>query len=210
MVSTFNNDVDLLREGGKYLTGLFWDRISQLIVELPSYKQESESIIPDFKATWGKMNFKKNTEYNSFIGLPKNAYFEKFLEDNADKLEGGFRDLDKIACMYFNYRIYHYGEKRKIDDKIEKKIDESVKRDFFSKSQMQGSSGNDESVFYIRPGFTMDELNGQFKIQVRKWAKKEHGTIKKAEQKLGLGAGTMKNYVPGKVTKSQKISIQNA
>lgn len=204
IVFTSSKDSDSLREDGKYLTGLLWDRISQLIVELPSYKKESESIIPDFKATWNKMKFKNITEYESFAGLPKNHYLETFLEDNAEKFDGGFRDLDKLACMYFNYRIFHYGDKKIIDDSIEKKVVESIRYDFFTKSQLQGSSGNDESVFQIRPGFKMDELLGQFKIQVRKWAKKEYHTIKKAEEKLGLGAGTMKNYVEGKVTKSQK------
>ena len=53
-----------------------------------------------------------------------------------------------------------------------------------SKSQLQSSSGNDASVFHIRPGFTMDDLIGQFKIQVRDWGKKEYGTISKAEEKL--------------------------
>lgn len=207
IVFTSSKDSDSLREDGKYLTGLFWDRISQLLVEFPSYKQESENIIKDFHSTWEKMKFEKIEEYKSLSGLPKNASLEKFLEDSAEKFDGGFRDLDKLACMYFNYRIYHYGEKKKIDENIEKKVVESVKSDFFSKSQMQGSSGNDESVFQIRAGFTMDDLIGQFKIQVRKWGKKEYGTISKAEEKLKLGKGTMKNYVEGKVTQSQKPKV---
>jgi hypothetical protein len=206
MVFTSNKDADLLREDGRYLTGNFWDRISQLIVEFPSYKHESESIVHDFKETWDKMKFEEIPEYVSLAGLPKNVHLEKFLEDNADKFDGGFRDLDKLACMYFNYRIFHYRDKRRINEDIEKKVVESIKSDFFTKSQLQGSSGNDESIFQIRPGFKMDKLLGQFKIQVRNWAKKEYGTIKKAEEKLGLGAGTMKNYVEGKVTKSQKTS----
>lgn len=203
-VFTSSKDSDSLREDGKYLTGLFWDRISQLLVEFPSYKQESESIIKDFHSTWEKMKFEKIKEYKNLSGIPRNASLEKFLQDNADKFDGGFRDLDKLACMYFNYRIYFYKDKKKIDEIIEKKVVESVKSDFFSKSQMHGSSGNDESVFQIRTGFTMDDLIGQFKIQVRKWAKKEYGTISKAEEKLKLGKGTMKNYVEGKVTQLQR------
>lgn len=204
IVFTSSKDSDSLREDGKYLTGLFWDRISQLIVEFPSYKQEGENIIKDFHSTWTKMNFKIIEEYKTLAELPKNASFEKFLEDNAEKFDGGFRDLDKLACMYFNYRIYLYNDTTKIVETIEKKVVESVKSDFFTKSQMQGNSGNDASFFQIRPGFTMDDLLGQFKIQVRKWARKEYGTIAKAEEKLKLGRGTMKNYVEGKATKSQK------
>lgn len=204
LVFTSSKDCDSLREDGKYLTGVLWDRISQLIVEFPSYIHEDENVVKDFKFTWEKMKFEEIEDYKSLSKLPKTATLETFLEDNADKFEGGFRDLDKLACMYFNYRIYHYGTKRKIDDNIEKKVVESVKSDFFSKSQMQGDSGNDASVFQIRTGFSMDDLLGQFKIQVRKWARKEYDTIKNAEKKLGLRPGTMKNYVEGKVTKSQK------
>ena len=41
--------------------------------------------------------------------------------------EGGFRDLDKLACMYFNYRILFYEERKSILDDIERKIVESIK-----------------------------------------------------------------------------------
>lgn len=207
MVFTSSKDSDLLREDGKYLTGLFWDRISQLIVEFPSYKQESENIVKDFQYTWKKMKFEKIEEYRQLSGLPKNISFENYLENNAEKFEGGFRDLDKLACMYFNYRIYHYGEKRKIDESIEKIVVESIKGDFFPKSQLQGSSGNDESVFKFEIGLKHQELLAKYKIQLRRWAVKEWVTVGKAEEKLGFKTGSMKNYVEGKVTQSQKPKI---
>ena len=187
IVFTSSKDIDALREDGNYLTGSFWDRISQLIVEFPSYKMEKESVVRDFRNTWEKMKFENIERYRHFADVPKNYTLEKFLEDNAEKFDGGFRDLDKLTCMYFNYRIYYYGEMEKIDEVTEKKVIQSVKNDFFSKSQMKGSSGNEASIFQIRPGFAMRDLLGQFKIQVRKWAKKEYGTIAKAEEALGLG-----------------------
>lgn len=207
IVLTSSKDSDSLREDGKYLTGLFWDRISQLLVEFPSYKQESKNIIKDFHSTWKKMKFENTEEYKTLSGLPKNVSLESFLENNAEKFEGGFRDLDKIACMYFNYRIYHYDEKKKIDENIEKKVVESVKSDFFSKSQMQSSSGNDESIFRFDLGLSHQELLAKYKIQLRRWAVKEYKTVGNAEVKLGFKPGSMKNYVEGKVIQSQKSKV---
>ncbi len=199
-----SKDIEVLREDENQLQGLFWDRISQLIVEFPSYKKESETVVSDFMATWKKMKFEDTKGFEHFAPPPKNATLEKFLEDYADKFEGGFRDLDKLACMYFNYRILLYEEKKKIQDEIEKKIVEAIKEDFISKSQLLSSKENDLSVFQIRPGFTMNDLIGQFKIQVKAWGKKEYDTYSNAEKKLKLGEGTMKNWTEKKVTQSRK------
>lgn len=210
IVFTSSKDCDSLREDGKYLTGLFWDRISQLIVELPSYKEERKNVIKDFHFTWIKMKFENIEEYKPLSRLPKNSSLEKFLEDNAEKFEGGFRDLDKIACMYFNYRIYHYGKKRKIEDDIERKVVESVKSDFFTKSQMHGNSGNDNSIFKFELGLSHQELLWKYKIQLRRWAVGIHKSVGKAEEKLGFKPGSMKNYVEGRATKAEKKQLKNA
>jgi hypothetical protein len=207
LVFTSSKEPDALRTDENHLQGLFWDRISQLVVEFPSYKVEKDNIVKDFYSTWDKMNFQKESGLKHFAVPPKNTSLQKFLDDYSEKFEGGFRDLDKLACMYFNYRIFYYDDKKKIIEEVEKKIVESIKDDFISKSQMHGVSGNDLSMFQIQPGFSMDDLIGQFKIQVRKWGKKEYNTFSKAEEKLELGKGTMKNWVPGKVTKSQRNNV---
>lgn len=209
IIFTSSKEIDVLRTDQDLLLGYFWDRISQLIVEFPSFKIENEHIIEDFYSTWDKMEFMKTKGFAHFAGEPKNATLEKFLSDYAEKFEGGFRDLDKLACMYFNYRIFYYESKKKIEDSIEKKIVESIKEDFISKSQLHGNTINDMSLFQIRPGFSMDDLNAQFRIQVRKWAWKEYGTLGKAEIKLSLKKGTLKNYVFGKATKKQKTNDIN-
>ena len=205
---TSSKEADALREDENHLLGLFWDRISQLVVTIPSYKEEPENVVGDFHATWKKMRFEMTTGYEHFASVPKNAALEKFLEDNSEKFEGGFRDLDKIACMYFNYRILKYATEMRISEVVEKEIVSEIRDDFFSKSQLHSHSGNDFSVFQINPGRTMDELLGQFKIQVRNWGKREYETYSKAEKKLGLGQGTMKNWNAKKVTKTHKANFE--
>jgi hypothetical protein len=191
---TSNKCAGDLREDGKYLTGNFWDRISQLIVEFPSYKTDSSTILQDFKATWKKMDFKSINEFKSLADFPGNTKFQKFLDDKSAEFEGGFRDLDKLACLYFNYRIYHYGLKRKIDDSIEYMVVNSVIDDFSSKLKTQNNIENELSNFKFIDNTLFKEMERKFKIQVKQWGKKKYGTIGKAESKLGLGQGTMKNW----------------
>lgn len=197
-------EIETLRESDSVLRGLFWDRISQLIVEFPNFKTENSNILNDFKAIWEKMKFEDIVEYKAISAYPFNTKIQKFIQDSADKFEGGFRDLDKIACMYYNYRIYYYREKKKILEETEINIVDQVKNDFLGKAQLHSNPTNDLSVFQINPGYTMDELNAQFRIQVRKWAKKEYGTLHKAATKLELSQSTLKNYVEGKATFNQR------
>lgn len=202
IVFTSSKEIESLRTDNDLLLGFFWDRISQLVVEFPSFKMEGENVIRDFYSTWKKMKFQETDNFKHLGGIPKNVRLESFLEDNVHVLEGGFRDLDKIACLYFNYRIFHYGKQKKITDEIERLVIDSVKDDFLSRSQMKGSSVNDQSVFRFEIGLNHQELLSKYKAQLRRWAVKEYGTISKAEAKLGFGAGTMKNY------KEKKIAIK--
>jgi hypothetical protein len=194
LLFTSNKSADELREDGKHLTGILWDRISQLIIEIPSYKIDNSTIQKDFIATWKKMKFEKLEDFKPFATIPSNTKFQKFLDDKSPNFEGGFRDLDKVACLYFNYRIYHYGLKRKIDDNIENMVVNSVIDDFSSKLKTQNNIENELSNFKIIENTLYKELERKFKIQVKQWGKKKHHTISNAEKKLGLGQGTMKNW----------------
>lgn len=209
IVFTSSKDIDSLRTDKDLLLGIFWDRISQLVVEFPSFKKDGGEIVKDFYATWRKMKFEKTKGFEHFAGIPKNIKLEMFLENNADKFDGGFRDLDKIACLYFNYRIYYYGKKKKIIEATEKQVVESVIDDFFSKSQMQDGSGSNENVFRFEVGLKHQDLLGRYKMQLRKWAVKEYGSVSKAEEKLGFKPGSMKNYVEAKVTSKAKEKVVN-
>lgn len=209
IVFTSSKDADVLREDNELILGFFWDRISQLIVEFPSFKAEGENIIKDFKEVWNKMDFGKLKGYENLAAFPKNATLEKFLEDFAEKFEGGFRDLDKIACMYFNYRILNYSENKRIIEEIEKEIVSEIKKDFFGKTQLHSHDTNDLSIFQIQPGLKMDEINSQFRIHIRKWALREFKTLKKASEKLGISQSTLKLYVKGKATKDERAKSKS-
>ncbi|NRT16972.1 hypothetical protein HNP99_003346 [Flavobacterium sp. 28A] len=194
IIFTSNKPADELREDGKHLIGIMWDRISQLVIEFPSYKTDNSTIQKDFKETWRKMKFEALKDYEAFASFPANTKLQKFLEDKSPGFEGGFRDLDKLACLYFNYRIYHYKESRKIIEITENEIVKSVIDDFSTKTQIQTINDNELSVFRITENTLMKELERKFKKQVKAWSNFKYGSISKAEKALGLGQGTMKNW----------------
>lgn len=194
MVFTSSESIEQLRTSNQQLQGYFWDRISQLIVYFPNFIEEGNFIVPDFKSIWSKMNFENIVEYKHLSKTPQSTRLESFLENNKETFEGNYRDLDKLAIMYFNYRIFFYEGANKISEEIEKKVLEAVKNDFLQKSQLKNPTYSDLSYFQIREGFSMEELKSQFRNRVKEWGRNKYKTIAQAERKLGLGRGTMKNY----------------
>ncbi len=194
MIFTSSKNIEDLRTENIYLTGKFWDRISQLTVEMPSFKKDPSTIVKDFHAVWNKMEFDSQPEYKALAGIPKNAKLEAFLENHSGSFEGNFRDLDKIAILYFNYRILLYKDKRKISEPVESEIVQNVKEDFLGKLQLHTNPVDELSIFRFREEHHSVLLQN-FKIALRKWAVRKFGSVAKAEEKLHYKKGTMKNFV---------------
>jgi hypothetical protein len=200
---TSSEKIGSLRTVSDATSLLLWDRISQLVVEFPSFQEEGSHILIDFRNTWKKMAFHKLEKYKQLADYPGLSQLEYFLQNRNSEFVGGFRDLDKIACLYFNYRIFHYGEERKIDNAIEEKVFEDVKADFAGKTQMKEE---DKTVNYLfdfnevkpsdekRKHPTLDDYNIQFRIQFRKWLLEKHHTLSKAADNLDCSIHTLKNY----------------
>jgi hypothetical protein len=215
---TSSEKVGSLRTVSDATSLLLWDRISQLLVEFPSFQEEGSHILIDFRNTWKKMAFHKLEKYRQLADYPALSKLEYFLQNRNAEFVGGFRDLDKIACLYFNYRIFHYGEKRKIDNAIEEKVFEDVKADFAGKTQMKEE---DETVNYLfdfnevkpsdekRKHPTLDDFNIQFRIKFRKWLLEKHHTLSKAADNLGCSIHTFKNYKEKKEAITENIQVKN-
>lgn len=192
---TSSVDIESLRTEQTNLKGRLWERISQLIVEFPSFSEENTFIVKDYRNTWKKMSFEKIEEYKHFSNYPNNIKLQVFLEQNAAKMEGGFRDLDKIAILYFNYRILLYEENKKIDEKKENEIVDRIKKDFLGKIQLKKDDTN-FSLYEINWNLKGSEILKDFKKQIRILWKKgnPNKTFSQLEEKLGLGKGTTKNW----------------
>lgn len=198
--------VEDLRSGATNLKPLLWDRISQLIAVFPSFSEEPDSISIDFRNTWEKMKFGSIAKYKGLHYSPKIASWDRFLEKYATEFRGGFRDLDKLCILYFNYRIYIYKETRKISEEYEKRIVQYIRDDFFGKIQTKEKSIDELAEFRFNQNDSMKVMEAKFRYQVRRWAERLYGGIGKAEDALGLGSGTMKNYTQTKIAEAQKKS----
>jgi hypothetical protein len=202
IIFTSSQPLGNLRFSGNSLSMLLWDRISQLIVELPSFQQEGKHIKIDFENTWEKMNFGSLKNYEGLDKIPGFNGLRNFLDTSHKSFAGGFRDLDKIACLYFNYRIFHYGEKRKIDINIEEKVLKDVKADFLGKTQLTEEVPTANNLFDfndVKPSGdnanpSLHDFNNQFRIQFRKWLIEKHKTLIKAAKSLNCSIHTFKNY----------------
>jgi len=210
---TSSENIAELRDSQNAIDLLLWDRISQLLVEFPSFAEEGSNILTDFKNTWAKMEFEKIEPYKELAKFPASEKVSYFLESKKDEFVGNFRDLDKLACLYFNYRIFHYGDGKKIDSRIEDLVFEDVKSDFSGKTQMSVEQDGFSSIFDFaevkssddrKKHPTLDDFNNQYRIHFRRWLLQKHPTLSKAAESLNCSIHTLKNYKEGKATKAAR------
>jgi hypothetical protein len=80
----------------------FYDRISQLIIEIPSLRETVEDREEDWKAIWKQLKFEK--DFPGEKVLTDDPKFFKWLKEQ--KLYGNYRDLQKIAILYRAYIMF--------------------------------------------------------------------------------------------------------
>lgn len=191
VVFTSSLPADQLRSDQTLLSGKFWDRISQLSVRMPSYLDEPNNIIKDFNSTWDKMEFFKiSPEWLS--ARPKNTKLQMWLEDGASRFEGGFRDLDKIVVLYFNYRLFHYSDSKRILEGVENKVVKDVREDFGT-IQLNKEEYDGLSVFRMDSESSWSELEDAFRDQFYRWAKAKYKTMSQIKRNLDISISTFKD-----------------
>lgn len=91
-----NNSIQELQ---KKLLPDFYDRVTQLVIELPPLRMSREDIPIEFEKIWVQMKFQEIYPFHKYIKRDK-----KFLNwiKNLD-LYGNYRDLQKIAIYYKTY-----------------------------------------------------------------------------------------------------------
>lgn len=177
VVFTSIKDIALLRDTEQYLSHKFFDRIAQLVVKFPSFKDSSSNIKKDLQATWDK--FKFNTVYPILL--------EEWLEkQNYEKvLHGNFRDLDKLCINWNNYQLMEI-EESKILDYI---INDFNDYYHFPEPKYEGVFD-----FTFSKDISYHETLHAFKVKYKKWAKKEYGTLKAASEALNVSRRTMEGW----------------
>jgi len=74
----------------------FYDRIVQLVIEIPPLRESRKDIYQDWKVVWGNLKIGKPPKYN--------LAFRNWLMHQP--LLGNFRDLQKIAIYYHAYQEF--------------------------------------------------------------------------------------------------------
>lgn len=159
IVFTSSFQIKTLRDTEQYLLHKFYDRISQLVVELPSFEDKNANINKDFEATWNKMKFPTEE-------LPRDK-FTDWLNKNSHKFHGNFRDLDKLAINWRNCQISAMEEE---------KIFEKVTKEFFEIYHFPKHESENDNAFYINDDMDFyKEIQPNFKNFVKSYAKKLYG-----------------------------------
>lgn len=166
-----------IHELRKILLPDFYDRISQLVVEIPAIRKgKSSEIYKAFKEVWERMKFQT---HNTIPNIP---LFKKWLD--RINLEGNYRTLQQIAINWHQARMIY--------DKEEEQVFEHVKRTFseFHSSNLPLSN---KQKFNFRKGVSKKELVKEYEQALYNWAVSEdgYGSVKQAER--GLSISRLKN-----------------
>ena len=184
--STFS--IDKLRDDRRYLSAKFFDRISQFVVVLPNFEKTQTNIYTDFIATWEKF-FKEVPEFKN--SYPKSKEFITWLEGEAYRLHGNFRDLDKIVINWNLHQI-SYGKKHK-DNEL--KILNKIKKDFKELLHNPSRKIYDDNTFVFREDTDYGNLLNDFKAKLKKWALEYNNNDKhKAARMLKISYRTMERW----------------
>lgn len=178
VVFTSTYDISALRNTEDLISHRLFDRIAQLVVRFPAHHKGFRGIWDDFRATWEKMSFETD---NELPGVP----LQNWLEGGTQQLNGSFRDLDKIAILWHQFRLM------KVD---EEEILAQVLAQFQPYSSFPEPHTDLGDAFYFQKGKTKKTLEEEFRTQFKKWAITTYGNIRKAAGPLEMSPRTMEKW----------------
>ena len=181
IIFTSSFDIVQLTEGQNRLINRFWDRVSQLVIKVPSFKDFSLDISNDFKSVWNKMDFKE------FPKQPEDGDFFYWLAENCNTFSGNFRDLDSIAILWHQYRIMEYANaSQKFKSDVEARIFRKVRADFEKFTHFPTQKSDTSNIFEFEKGKTWEKIERDFHSKFKNWAKNEYPSIKEATKELNM------------------------
>lgn len=178
IVFTSTMNIKRLRDSEEKLSNRFFDRISQLVLEFPSYEKGDMRLWNDFKKTWAKMNFSAENI------IPGNE-LKSWLERNGNILHGNFRDLDKIAINWHQYRLMNIPEANIL------KLVESSFKEYWHYPVHGAESG---SSFNIAPETDWEQNLNAFKRHYKNWLKNTFGSYQKGAKHANISHRTLERW----------------
>lgn len=171
-----NRDIASLREK---LEPDFFDRISQLIVEIPSIREQKLDIYREFEDVWKAMDFQKENK------IPAYNDFKNWLKKL--ELHGNYRTLQTIAINWHQARLMLKNEQK---GQIEKEKDafEFVKSQY-KKYLNVGLTESKPSNYNFRKNVSKKQMEYEYQEALYNWALSDKG--------YGSGYGANKILIEG-------------
>jgi len=154
----FASNLKLSELKKKILPDLY-DRISQLVLEIPSIHKSGLKVYDEFRKVWEEMQFQK------FNRVPQSKGFRDWL--SRISLEGNYRTLQSIAINWHQGRLIH-GENMEIE------VFEFVKS-HFEKYYSSVAVAPQSATYNFRKGVSMKEMEKEYEIAMLSWAFSEDG-----------------------------------
>ena len=158
LIFTTTFPIAKIRDDRRYLSAKFFDRISQFVVEFPNFERTQTSIQNDFNATWKKM-FDKDELYK--YKCPNSKELVTWLESEAYRMYGNFRDLDKIVINWNLLQLHG-----KDDVHILKQIKDEFKQLLHNPSQKIA----DDNTLVFDEDLSYYENLCNFRKKIKNWA----------------------------------------
>jgi len=171
-----------LNELRKDLLPDFYDRVSQLIIELPPLRNTPSDRADDWKAIWKKMKFDQHP-----LKKVKDAPDDKELVTwmQTQPLYGNYRDLQKIAISYHTFLTFSDELKKMISQKTPFEYAKAEFEKYYS------TQTNDIENHLFAEDKTPKEMLTVFRKHLAEWAIRTFGGAPAAEKHfLHLGDNT--------------------
>jgi DNA-binding NtrC family response regulator len=183
IIFTTTFPIKKIRDDRRYLSAKFFDRISQFVVEFPNFDMTQAKIFDDFTATWDKI-FENDESYK--LQCPKSKNTKQWLETEAYRMHGNFRDLDKIVI---NWNLYQMEGKQEVE------ILEIIKSEFKHLLNNPSQKIYDDNTFVFIEDANYGDILNDFRMKLKKWALAMHNNDKiKASKMLGVSHRTMERW----------------
>lgn len=162
-----------IQELKKKLLPDLYDRISQLVIEIPSIQESKVDLKEEFKKVWEGMQFQKNNSILDVEKLPELPNLYKWLK--RIKLDGNYRTLQNIAINWHQGRIMKFENEEAIFEYVKNQIE---------KFHSSNTSLKENIKYNFRKGVTKKEMEQEYRKALYEWALKTYGTAEEAQEAL--------------------------
>ncbi len=183
LILASNNTIDELRE--KLLPD-FYDRITQLVIELPPLRDTPEEIPGEFRKIWAQMKFELFYPFDEYVA--DNQEFFQWLK--KQKLYGNYRDLQKISIYYKTYLDARKENPNMLKLMKVRSVLDFVKNEYEKYISVNRYNSDDQ---WFSENKTAEQMVKCFKKKLAQWAIERFGTGEKAQEHFAeLGGQTTK------------------